>query len=212
MVYSMDENVGKVLSKLKELGLDENTVVIFMSDNGGLSTAESSPTSNLPLRGGKGWLYEGGISEPMIIKWSGQVQAGTIIQEPVISTDFYPTILQMAGLDLLPEQHVDGESLVPLLKHDSTFKRQPLFWHYPHYSNQGNLPGGALRKGDYKLICRYENNSYELYNLRTDISETRNLINLEPEKAKEMIQIFMEYLSKTHAKMMDVNPNYKGKK
>lgn len=118
MVYSMDENVGKVMKKLEDLGLANNTVVIFMSDNGGLITAESSPTSNLPLRGGKGWLYEGGIREPMIIKWPGKTQPASIIDEPVISTDFYPTMLEMAGLDLLPEQHVDGESLVPLLKRD----------------------------------------------------------------------------------------------
>lgn len=212
MVYSMDENVGKVMKKLEELGLDDNTVVIFTSDNGGLSTAESSPTSNLPLRAGKGWLYEGGIREPMIIRWPGHVQPGTVIHEPASSTDYYPTILDMAGIAPMPEQHIDGVSLVPLLKREAeTFNRKSLFWHYPHYSNQGDKPGGAVRMGDYKLIKRYEDGSFELYNLTKDIGETRNLIDIEPEKAEELKKVFDELVEQTNAQMMDINPGYKGK-
>lgn len=210
MVYSMDQAVGKVMKKLEDAGVADNTVVIFMSDNGGLSTAESSPTSNLPLRGGKGWLYEGGIREPMIIKWPGNVQPGMVINEPVTSTDFYPTMLEMAGVDLMPEQHVDGTSMVPLLTRKDGYARAPLFWHYPHYSNQGDMPGGAIRAGDYKLIKRYIDDSYELYNLRSDIGETRNLIDEEPEKAAELIKVFDEYVNKTNAQMMIPNPDYKG--
>ncbi len=210
MVYSMDENIGKVINKLKALGLEKNTVIVFTSDNGGLSTAESSPTSNLPLRGGKGWLHEGGIRVPLIIKWPRKTHKGVIINAPTISTDFYPTLLEMAGIELLPEQHCDGKSLVPLLKGVDDYDREPLLWHYPHYSNQGDTPGSALRKGDYKLIRRYENNTYELYNLRKDISESNNLFNKEPAVATEMVKILEQYLVRTKAQMMYPNPDYKG--
>ncbi len=134
----MDRGVGTVLNKLEELGLADNTIVIFMSDNGGLATSEGSPTSNVPLRGGKGWLYEGGIREPMIIRAPGTTTGGSTCDTPVISMDFYPTILELAGLPLRPRQHVDGRSLVPLLR-GRPLDRGPLFWHYPHYGNQGAL-------------------------------------------------------------------------
>ncbi|MHC4736738.1 MAG: sulfatase, partial [Planctomycetota bacterium] len=164
MVESVDESVGRVMKKLEDLGVADNTVVIFMSDNGGLSTAEGLPTSNLPLRAGKGWLYEGGIREPMIIKWPGVVKPNSVCSEPVTSTDFYPTMLEMADLPLKPKQHVDGVSLVPLLKGKEKLERNAIFWHYPHYGNQGGSPGGAVRAGDYKLIEFYEDNRAELYN------------------------------------------------
>jgi arylsulfatase A-like enzyme len=186
MVETMDTSVGRVLSKLKELGLDENTVVLFMSDNGGLSTSEGSPTSNLPLRGGKGWLYEGGIREPYMIKWPGASRAGTTCDVPVVSTDFFPTILEIAGLDAMPKQHLDGVSLAPLLKGDGSIADRPLFWHYPHYSNQGGIPGGAVRVGDYKLIERFEDGRVHLYNLRDDIGERVDLAEKEPARISEM--------------------------
>ena len=186
MVEAMDQAVGKVLDGLKELGLEDNTAVFFMSDNGGLSTSEGHPTSNLPLRAGKGWLYEGGIREPMIVKWPGVTKAKSVCSFPVISCDFYPTMLEMAGLNLMPKQHCDGVSMVRLLKGQKSLNRKELYWHYPHYGNQGGSPGGAVRTGDYKLIEFYEDGHVELYNLREDIGETNNLSQKLPEKVKEL--------------------------
>jgi arylsulfatase A-like enzyme len=209
MIQSVDESVGRIMIKLQELGLEDNTVVIFMSDNGGLSTAEGSPTSNIPLRAGKGWLYEGGIREPMMIKWPGVVKAGSLCGEPVISTDFYPTILEMAGLSLKPEQHSDGVSLVPLLKGAATLGRPAIFWHYPHYGNQGGSPGGAVRAGDYKLIEFYEDNHLELYNLKDDISEKNNLAEKMPDKADELHRMLKAWRVDVDATMPTPNPDYK---
>ena len=187
MVKSMDENLGRVMKKLRELGLEDNTAVIFMSDNGGLSTVPwEGPTSNLPLRAGKGWLYEGGIREPMIIKWPGVVKPGSICSEPVTSTDFYPTILEMAGLPQRPEQHCDGLSLAPLLTGAGPLDRKAVYWHFPHYHGSGSKPGGAVRAGDFKLIEFFEDNSVELYNLKEDISEKHNLATQMPEKTAEL--------------------------
>ena len=175
MVEAMDQAVGKVLDTLRESGLEKNTAVFFMSDNGGLSTSEGSPTSNLPLRGGKGWLYEGGIREPMIVKWPGVIKAGSVCGEPVISTDFYPTMLEIAKLPPKPAQNVDGVSIVPLLR-GKKMDRGAIYWHYPHYGNQGGSPGSVIRDGDWKLILFYEKNrEVELYNLRDDIGEGNNL-------------------------------------
>jgi arylsulfatase A-like enzyme len=159
-----------------------------MSDNGGLATSEGHPTSNLPLRGGKGWLYEGGIREPMIIRArtaAGIVPAGSSCDVPVISMDFYPTILELAGLPMQPRQHLDGRSLVPLLA-GQAFDRGPLFWHYPHYGNQGGAPAGAVRDCDWKLIEWYEDGSRELFNIREDISEKHNLAMRHPEKVRQL--------------------------
>ncbi|MDP6503722.1 MAG: sulfatase [Planctomycetota bacterium] len=202
MVESMDTSVGRVLNKLKELGLDTNTVVCFMSDNGGLSTSEGSPTSNLPLRGGKGWLYEGGIREPYMIKWPGVTRPGSTSDTPVISTDFYPTILDIAGLPLRPRQHLDGLSLKPILKGEGTIDRKALFWHYPHYSNQGGIPGGAIRVGDLKLIERYEDGRVHLYNLKNDLGEREDLAAQMPDKAKEMRQQLHAWYKKVDAKFL----------
>ena len=186
MVEAMDMAVGKVLDKLKELDLADNTVICFTSDNGGLSTSEGSPTSNLPLRGGKGWLYEGGIREPFIIRWPGVTKPGSICDEPVISCDFYPTMLDMAGLDLKPDLHRDGVSLTPLLRGAASLDRQALFWHYPHYSNQGGIPGAAIRMGDWKLIERFEDGRIHLYNLQDDIGERTDLASEKPDLVRVM--------------------------
>ena len=185
MIESMDNAVGKVLGKLKELGLDKNTAIFFMSDNGGLSTSEGSPTSNLPLRGGKGWLYEGGIREPFLIRWPGVTKPGSTSDIPVVSTDFYPTILDIAGVPPRPEQHLDGVSLAPVLK-GGRIDRKAIYWHYPHYANQGGFPGGAIRMGDYKLIERYEDGRAHLYNLRDDVGERKDLAKEMPSRVKEM--------------------------
>lgn len=206
MVEAMDTAVGIVLDKLAELGLEDETIVIFMSDNGGLSTSEGHPTSNLPLRAGKGWLYEGGIRVPMIVRWPGVARPGSTCSEPVTSTDFYPTMLEMAGLPLKPDQHQDGKSFVPLLK-GRTLTRGPIFWHYPHYGNQGGSPGGAVRDGDWKLIDFFETRTLELYNLRDDIGEHNNLAERYPEKVKALLSKMIEFRRQTNAKMPEVNLN-----
>jgi len=208
MIDAMDRACGKVLKTLKQLGLDDNTVVFFMSDNGGLSTSEGHPTSNLPLRGGKGWLYEGGIREPMFVKWPGVTKPSSLCAEPVISTDFYPTMLEMAGLDPLPKQHVDGTSLVPLLKGKKSLNRKAIYWHYPHYGNQGGFPGGAIRMGDYKLIENYKDNSLQLYNLKEDIGEKNNLAEKMPQKVDTLRAMLHKWRKETDAKMPTKNPNW----
>ncbi len=186
MVETMDAAVGKVLDEVKALGLDGKTAVMFMSDNGGLSTSEGSPTSNLPLRGGKGWIYEGGIREPYIIKWPGVAKPGSTCSVPVSSIDFYPTILDICQAPSRPEQHLDGLSLAPLLKGASSFSRDALYWHYPHYSNQGGFPGGAVRQGDWKLVERYEDGRVHLFNLKDDIGELHDLSEQMPERVAAM--------------------------
>jgi arylsulfatase A-like enzyme len=207
MMEILDRNVGRLMESLREQGLEENTIVFFMSDNGGLSTAEGSPTSNLPLRAGKGWLYEGGIREPMFIKWPGAESSGRTSDVPVTSTDFYPTILEMARLPLMPEQHMDGISLVPLMINEEIEER-PLFWHYPHYPNQGGKPGAIVRLGDYKLIEFFEGPSYELYNLADDHGETKDLAAEMPEKVKELTEILDQWQEEIGAEGMDPNPDY----
>ena len=207
MVEAMDMAVGKVLTALKELRLDENTIVFFMSDNGGLSTSEGHPTSNLPLRAGKGWLYEGGIREPMIIKWPGVTKGGSICSEPVTSTDFYPTMLEMAGLPLKDKQHVDGLSLVPLLKQKGGQGRDAIFWHYPHYGNQGGSPGSAVRMGDYKLIEWFEDGRIELYNLKDDIGEQNNLADKILQKTDQLKKMLRKWRKEVEARMPTPNPN-----
>ena len=186
MMEAMDTAVGRVLDKLAELGLSENTVVCFMSDNGGLSTSEGSPTSNLPLRGGKGWLYEGGIREPYIIRWPVVTPPGSICNTPVCSIDFYPTLLEIAGATDHSGAHVDGVSLVPLLGGSGSISDRPLFWHYPHYANQGGFPGGAIREGDWKLIERFEDGRTHLYNLRSDLSELQDVAADNPDVTDTM--------------------------
>lgn len=208
MIHSLDENVGRLLSTIDELGLADNTVIFFTSDNGGLATAEGSPTCNAPLSEGKGWMYEGGTREPLLIKWPGVIEPGSICKEPVTSPDFYPTILEMAGLPMMPEQHQDGESLVSLLKGTGQPERKAIYWHYPHYGNQGGTPGSSMRMGDYKLIEFYEDGRLELYDLRNDIGEERNLVKDKPELAKKMQKMLVNWREKMEAKIPQPNPEY----
>jgi len=203
MVEAMDLAVGKVLDKLDQLKLADDTVVIFMSDNGGLSTSEGHPTSNLPLRAGKGWMYEGGIREPMIVRWHGKASAakgGTVCDQYVTSTDFFPTMLDLAGLPLQPKDHIDGVSFVPLLKGKS-FDRGPIYWHYPHYGNQGGSPSGAVRDGDWKVIEWYEDGSLELFNLKNDIGEKHNVAKQHPDRVAAMHKLLKDWRKETGAKM-----------
>ena len=185
MVEHMDHNVGRMLDHLHAKGLADNTVVIFTSDNGGLSTAEGSPTSNLPLRGGKGWLYEGGIRVPFIIRMPGAVANSLVTDTPVIGMDIYPTILSLAGLPLMEEQHMDGVSLTPLLEGKHLSER-PLFFHYPHYANQGGFPGAVMRSGNWKLVQRFEDGRLHLYNLKNDIGEQNDVAMQETERVSQM--------------------------
>ncbi len=207
LISSMDDNVGKVLDKLKELGLDKNTLICFFSDNGGLSTAEGSPTSNFPLRGGKGWLYEGGIREPFIIKAPGVTKPGEKCSTPVISTDFYPTILDYCGLNLLPKQHKDGVSLLPLLK-GKRIGRKDIFWHYPQYAGKGDSPAAAIREGDWKLLEFYEDNHVELYNLKKDISEKNDVSKQYPELVKKLTNKLHNWQKNVDAKFPLKNAEY----
>jgi arylsulfatase A-like enzyme len=211
MVESMDENVGRILDALKAEGLDQNTLIVFTSDNGGLSTGtgKQSPTSNLPLRAGKTWVYEGGIRVPLIIKGPGVIASGRDCNVPVISTDFYPTLLDMAGLPLRPEQHVDGISLAPLLKGRPSLNREALFFHYPHYHSCNTMgPAGAVRMGDYKLVERFENMSVELFNLRDDIGEQNDLSAKMPELTEQMKTMLHRWRKDTGAVMPEKNPAY----
>jgi arylsulfatase A-like enzyme len=183
MVEAMDAAVGQVLQQLENSGIAQNTLVIFTSDNGGLSTSEGSPTSNLPLRGGKGWIYEGGIREPWIIRYPGITEPGTMSSEPICSIDLFPTVASAAGVKIT--HHIDGIDLLPVLKGNS-LHRQSLYWHYPHYSNQGGIPGGAIREGDYKLVERYEDGRVHLFNLKDDIGERNDLAAAQPQRVAQM--------------------------
>ena len=183
MVEAMDEAIGKVLQQVEDSGVADRTVIVFTSDNGGLSTSEGSPTSNLPLRGGKGWVYEGGIREPWIVRFPGVTKAGSISTQPICSIDLFPTIAAAAGVST--DHEIDGLDLRPLLE-GKTLDRDALFWHYPHYSNQGGIPGGAIRVGNFKLFERYEDGRVQLFNLANDIGETNDLAAEMPERVTQM--------------------------
>lgn len=208
MIHSLDENIGLILDTLEQLGQTDNTVIMFTSDNGGLSTSEGSPTCNAPLHEGKGWMYEGGTREPLLVKWPGVTEEGSICKEPVTSPDFYPTMLEMAGLQLLPDQHTDGVSLVPLLKGENDLGREAIYWHYPHYGNQGGTPGSSIRMGDYKLIEFFEDGHLELYNLREDIGEENDLVDEKPHLVQSMQQKLAAWREEMEAKMPQPNPDY----
>ncbi|MBX2841656.1 MAG: sulfatase [Flammeovirgaceae bacterium] len=185
LVEAMDDAVGEVLKTVEELGLGENTVIVFTSDNGGVAAGDAFATSNLPLRAGKGYQFEGGIREPYFIKVPGVTKGGEKTSVPVSGTDFYPTILELAGLGLKPDQHVDGKSLVPVLKGEYLPER-PLIWHYPHYGNQGGEPSSIIREGDWKLIHYYEDGREELYNLKNDLEESTNIAGENADRVEKM--------------------------
>ena len=208
MVEKMDTAVGKVMNALDELRVADNTILVFMSDNGGLSTSEGSPTSNLPFRGGKGWTYEGGIREPYIITWPGITKPGSVSHEPVISTDFYPTILEATQSPMKPTQHADGVSLVPLLKGEAEhLHRKALFWHYPHYANQGGFPSGVVRMGDWKLIERYEDGRVHLYNLKDDAGERSDLAETQSDRVTSMRERLHQWYWETGARFLRAKEN-----
>jgi arylsulfatase A-like enzyme len=215
MVESMDESVGRVMDALDRLGIAGRTILVFGSDNGGLTVAEPllwshfrhTPATTLaPLRAGKGYLYEGGLRVPWIVRLPGVTPAGAVSEEPVISHDFFPTLAEIAGVPV-EDPSIDGRSLLPLLRDPgASLGRDALFFHYPHYSNQGGRPGGAIRAGRWKLIERYENGSLELYDLETDIGEQRNLATERPELAAELARRLAEWRARVGAQMPEPSP------
>ena len=208
MVETMDDSIGGILAALDREGLAEDTLVMFTSDNGGLATAEGSPTCNAPLSEGKGWMYEGGNRVCQIARWPGRIPAGQECSEPTTSPDWYPTYLEAAGLPLDPEQHVDGKSLLPLLKGEED-PRGPIFWHYPHYANQGGGPSASVRDGDWKLIEFYDiEPRRELYNLRTDLSETTDLAATETERLTVLADQLHGWQKEVEALFPKPNRNY----
>jgi arylsulfatase A len=210
MVEGADDSVGRILKRLDDLKIAEETVIFFLSDNGGLrfeGKATVPITSNLPLRAGKGHLYEGGIRIPWIVRWPGVTRAGAVSDVPVITTDLFPSITVAAGVGPDGGHPVDGIDISAAL-HGGGLRREALYWHYPHYSNQGGVPGGAIRRGDFKLIEFYENGKLELYNLRQDVGERHNLASAQPGRAKEMQRMLADWRTGVNAVMPQPNPKY----
>ncbi|MEM8765684.1 MAG: sulfatase [Bacteroidota bacterium] len=211
LVESMDEAVGYVLGQLKNMGLDDNTMVVFTSDNGGVASGDNYATSNLPLRGGKGYQFEGGIKEPFLIKipWLKNPIAETDV--PVTAADLYPTILDVIDADLRPEQHQDGISLKPVLERKSLPERS-LIWHYPHYGNQGGQPSSMIRKGKWKLIHYYEDGHNELYDLEYDNAEMVDVSNEYQELTNDLINELKDFLDEVNAKYPEKDSLYDAEK
>jgi arylsulfatase A-like enzyme len=206
MIESVDESLGRMVKAIAELGLAHRTLIVVTSDNGGFAGA----TSHEPLRGNKGNFYEGGIRVPLIVAWPGVIEAGSKCSVPVISTDFYPTILDLAGLPLLPQQHVDGRSLAALLKQTGSLEREALYWHEPNYVGPGHpdpaRPCGVVRKGRWKLIESLETDRVELYDLANDLAESQNVAAEHPERVAELKQLLAAMRREQHVQMPTSNP------
>jgi arylsulfatase A-like enzyme len=205
LVETMDDAVGIVLKKLQELGLDKNTIVVFTSDNGGVASGDSYSTSNAPLRGGKGYQWEGGIKEPYLIYVPNKTPK--TIDTPVIGMDFYPTLLSLTGIAEKPNQHKDGVNLKPLMEGEALGNRN-LFWHYPHYGNQGGESSSIIRDGDWKLIHYWEDERKELYNLKKDPSEQDDLASKKVKLVNEMDEKLMACLDNARAQKPSRDPNF----
>ncbi len=207
MVEGLDDSVSSIVAKLERLGIAKRTVVIFLSDNGGLSK-DGRVTSNLPLRGEKSTAWEGGVRVPLIVKWPGQPK-GLVVDEPVISADLFPTILDIAGVE--GAEMADGRSIAPLLKGEGDYRRGPIYWHYPHYNAHTPIvtctPYGAVRDGPFKLIEFYEDGHAELYDLREDIGETRDLAAAMPDKVRELLAKLHSWRESVGAQMPTANPD-----
>ena len=211
MIENLDWNIGRVLRALDKGGVADNTLVVFTADNGGLSTAEGSPTCNFPLAEGKGWNYEGGTRVCQIARWPGVIAPRRWCGEAVTSTDFYPTFLEAAALPLRPEQHVDGVSLMPLLRGEGRLDREAIFWHYPHYGNQGGAPAASLVSGRWKLIEFFEEGRLELYDLTHDIGEKHNLVGERPDVVAGLHAKLKAWQKDVEAKIPEPNPDYEKK-
>ena len=197
MIESVDQTVGKIMTALDKSHLKNDTLVIFTSDNGGL---QDYATDNAPLRSGKGYPYEGGIRVPLIVRWPGKIDPGSVCRAPVTSVDFFPTVSEAANAALPEGRTIDGESLMPLLTQSGSLKREAIFWHFPHYRGDV-VPYSIIRKGDWKLIKRYEGTAYELFNLREDIGEKIDLAEKMPEKVEELDGLLNDWLKETGAKL-----------
>ena len=207
MVYALDENIGRLIKSLKENNYYDDALIIFTSDNGGLSTLRRvAPTSVSPLRAGKGWLYEGGIRIPQLIKMP-ENNKNIKIYEPTVSYDLFPTILEFAGIENT-NQDIDGISLIPHLKTGKELNRKDIFWHFPHYHTSQWKPGAAIRQGDWKLVEHYESNKIELFNLKDDVGESKNLNLIYPEKTESLLKRLHELQKKTNANSVKINSNY----
>lgn len=211
MIENLDTNIGRLLEAVD----DPNTIVIFTSDNGGLHISKNGkpglwggPTSNLPLAEGKGWMYEGGSRVPLIVSWPGHIAPGTTSDVPVTSPDFFPTLLEAAGLPLKPEQHEDGVSFFKVLEGGGDFERGPIYWHFPHYAHHGGTPGSSVRDGDWKLIEFFEDGRLELYNLKDDPGEKNNLAEKEPARAADLHAKLKSWRDSMEAKYPTPNPGW----
>lgn len=202
MIAAVDLSVGQIMQTLRDQGLAENTVVIFFADNGGLCTLRNmGPGCNLPLRSGKGWLYEGGVRESTIVCAPGVTQPGSVCDAPIVSMDFFPTILELAGLPIMPECHTDGQSMLPLLKGETPEGERMFCWHYPHYHGSTWAPGASIRQGPWKLIEFYHYRTVELYNLKDDPGEQNDLSKSNPEKTAELQEKLHKWQQQIGAKM-----------
>lgn len=204
LIWNLDQNVGRLVQALKDCGEYENTIIVFTSDNGGLATAEGSPTCNAPLSEGKGWGYEGGVRVPLIVAGPG-IADHHWCDSPTTTPDWYPTFLELAGLPPQPQQHQDGVSIAPLLRGE-TMEERPLFWHYPHYGNQGGQPMAAVRRGNYKLLKFFEDNHTELYDLSQDIGESFNLTSELPDLANELETLLDAWIQEVGGIVPQPNP------
>ncbi len=208
MIENMDWNIGRLMEKLRQLGMDDNTLVIFTSDNGGLSTAEGSPTTNGPLRAGKGWLYEGGIRVPLIMYWKGNIKAGVVSNTVVHAADLFPTLAKAINPNDKKDASIDGENILAQIAKPVALQQRAVFWHYPHYSNQGGKPASAIREGNYKLIYNYEDSTVELYNIVQDISEKKNIAGAHLPIIKRLKEKLFRWLKETKAATPDRNSGY----
>ncbi len=209
MIARLDFNIGLLLGCLERLGIAKNTIVVFYSDNGGLSDGVRAPTANLPLRNGKSYMYEGGIREPLLIRWPGIVPAGSTSDQLVTSCDFYPTLLDCCGAPRMPEQHVDGTSFYPVLSATaSTLARGPVFWHYPHHNGNGGRPASCIIDEEWKLIQWLDDGRVELFNLKTDPGEGLDLASTQPDIAGKLLSLLKQWQDETKARMPEPNPRY----
>ncbi len=206
MVESVDQSVGKIMQTLKERQLDEHTLLIFTSDNGGLEIEIA--TDNDPLRSGKGYPYEGGIRVPMIIRWPGRIAPQTKSNTPVISYDLFPTICEVTGISLPNPHNIDGTSILPVLTQQKALPPRPLYWHFPHYRGEDVVPYSIIREGDWKLIKQYEGKTFELFNLSEDLSEKQDLSGQYPEKVAALDRKLEHWLHQVQARLPKENPAY----
>jgi len=209
VIETIDDTVGRLLAKLEALGLADKTIVVFTSDNGGLHVPEGphpKVTHNTPFRAGKGFVYEGGLRIPLIVRWPGHLPAGTVVDAPVINTDWVPTLLELAGLAV--PGGLDGQSLAGLLTARGPAPKRGLFWHFPHYTNQGSRPSGAMREDNWMLVEYYDDEAAELYDLARDISEKDNVAAQNPDRVTSMRAALAAWRKEVNAQANTPNPNY----